>query len=276
MPSRKSERKPLAPARRKYAAELLQLRQESGRSLSQLSDITNFDRSYLNKLEHGERLGDSETARRLDKVYGSGRGLQNLWSLAKDDAYLGRYQRYMQLQEKARVIQKYVPQTIPGLLQTEEYARELLWSSPHRPDEEDGLEDQLALRMSRQRILRREDTPAHLRVVLDEAVFCRALRDRDAWDRQLQRLLDDAQLPNVTLQVLPFSTGVHGLLGSSLTILWLPDGTSAAYLEGSKSGEVIEEPDEVEQFKLSYDEVSARALSPKDSLEFIRKLMKDG
>jgi len=130
--------------------------------------------------------------------------------------------------------------------------------------------------MSRQRILRREDTPAHLRVVLDEAVFCRALRDRDAWDRQLQRLLDDAQLPNVTLQVLPFSTGVHGLLGSSLTILWLPDGTSAAYLEGSKSGEVIEEPDEVEQFKLSYDEVSARALSPKDSLEFIRKLMKDG
>ncbi|MGP3967363.1 Scr1 family TA system antitoxin-like transcriptional regulator [Streptomyces sp. 6N223] len=89
-------------------------------------------------------------------------------------------------------------------------------------------------------------------------------------------MLDDAQLPNVTIRVLPLSTGVHGLLGGSLTILWLPDGTSAAYLEGSKSGEVIEEPDEVEQFKLSYDEVSSHALSPEGSLEFIRRLMKDG
>ncbi|WP_223290961.1 helix-turn-helix domain-containing protein [Streptomyces avicenniae] len=256
--------------------ELAKLREESGMSLGELSDRVRYDRSYLNRLERGERLGDLETARRLDEVYGTGRGLQNLWWLAKDDAYLGRYQRYMELEDTARIIQRYVPQTIPGLLQTEEYARELLWSVPHRPDEEEALEDQLSLRLGRQQILRRDTSPAHLRIVLDEVAFARPLRDKEAWNRQLQRLLDDAQLPNVTIQVLPLTAGLHDLLGGSLTIMWLPDGSSAAYQEGNKSGEVIEEPGEVEQLRLSYDEVSARALPPLDSLEFIRKLMKDG
>jgi transcriptional regulator with XRE-family HTH domain len=259
-----------------YAEELLRLREESGMSLSQLSEVARFDRSYLNKLERGERLGDLETAKRLDEVYGTRRSLQNLWKLAKDDVYLGRYQRYMELEERASVIQKYMAQYLPGLLQTEEYARELLWSTPHRVDEEDSLEEQVALRMSRQEILRNGDSPAHLRIILDEGVFRRPLNDRNAWKRQLERLLDDAQLPNVTLQVLPFEAGVHDLLGGSLTILWLPDGSSAAYLESAKSGEVIEEPDEVEQLKLSYDRLRDFVLSPEDSLEFVRSLLKDG
>ncbi|MFD5319252.1 helix-turn-helix transcriptional regulator [Streptomyces sp. NPDC127098] len=276
MASRKSEPEQVAPARRKYMEELLQLREESGMSLGDLSEATTYDRSYLGKLERGERLGDLDTAKRLDEVYGTRRSLQNLWSLAKDDTYLGRYQRYMALENLARVLQVYVPQTIPGLLQTEEYAREQLWSMPHRADEEDGFEEQLVLRLNRQRILRRDNSAPHLRVVLDEAVFSRPLKDRDAWKRQLQRLLDDAELPNVTIQVLPFETGLHYLLGGSLTIMWLPDGTCAVYSEGSSSGEMIEEPAEVEQYRLSYDEVSALALSPKDSLEFVRDLMKDG
>ncbi|TDC24653.1 helix-turn-helix domain-containing protein [Streptomyces sp. 8K308] len=276
MAPRTSEPEQVAPARRKYMEELRQLREESGMSLGDLSEVTRYDRSYLSKLERGERLGDLETAKRLDEVYGTRRSLQNLWLLAKDDAYLGRYQRYMALENAARVLQVYVPQTIPGLLQTEEYAREQLWSMPYRADEEDAFEEQLVLRLDRQRILRREESAPHLRVVLDEAAFSRPLKDREAWKRQLQRLLDDAELPNVTLQVLPYATGLHGLVGGSLTILWLPDGTCAAYSEGSSSGEMIEEPEEVEQYRLAYDEVSALALSPRDSLEFIRNLMKDG
>jgi transcriptional regulator with XRE-family HTH domain len=275
MAPRKSESKSVAPARRTYMEELLQLRKESGMSLGDLSERSTYDRSYLGKLERGERLGDRETAKRLDEVYGTGRHLQNLWKLAKDDVVLSRYQRYMQLEDEARVIQVYRPQTIPGLLQTEEYAREQLWATPHRPDEEGWLEEQLALRMERQTILRRPEAPAHLRVVLDEAVFRRPLKDRAAWHRQLQRLIDDAQLPNVVIQVLPFGPGLPDLLGGALYILWRPDGTSAAYLESAKSGEVIEEPDEVEQHKLSYDRLRDLALSPEDSLEFIRNLMKE-
>ncbi|GAB2928767.1 helix-turn-helix transcriptional regulator [Streptomyces mayteni] len=246
-------------------------------SLGQLSEVSSFDRSYLHKLEKGVRLGDLATARRLDQVYGTKRSLQNLWKLAKDDAYLGRYQRFMALEPRATVMQMYVPQTVPGLFQTEEYARELLWSTPHHPDEEEEFEEQLALRMARQEIVRGgESGQTHLRVILDEAVLRRPLRDRDAWRRQLQRLLDEAELPNVTVQVLPFETPVNDLLGGSLIILWLPEGEAAAYLEGSKSGEVIEEPEEVERLKLSYDRLRDLALSPQDSVEFIRSLLKDG
>ena len=87
----------MAPARRKYMEELLLLRKEHGWSLGQLSDVSNLDRSYLNKLERGERLGDIATARQLDKVYGTKRAIQNLWHLAKDDVNLGRYLRNMQI-----------------------------------------------------------------------------------------------------------------------------------------------------------------------------------
>ncbi|SOD62115.1 Helix-turn-helix domain-containing protein [Streptomyces zhaozhouensis] len=272
----KPEAKPAAPARKRFMDELARLREESGLSLGALSERVRFDRSYLNRLERGERIGDLETARRLDEVYGTGRGLQNLWWLAKEEAYPGRYQRYMELESIARVIQRYVPQTIPGILQTEEYAREQLWSGPHRPEEEVELANQLTLRIGRQEKVRREESPVHARFVLDESIFGRRLSDRAAWLRQLQRLIDDAKLPNVTIQVLPLSTGLHDLLGGSVALLWLPDGTSAAYQEHAKGGEVIEEPEEVEQLKLSYDEISARALSPLDSLEFIRTQMKEG
>ncbi|MEV1006793.1 helix-turn-helix transcriptional regulator [Streptomyces sp. NPDC049881] len=255
--------------------ELATLRAEAKLSLGELSERARYDRSYLNRLERGERIGDFETAKRLDEVYGTGRCLQNLWALAKDDIHPARNQRYMELEDVARIIHSYVPQVIPGLLQTEEYARELMWSTPHRPGHEEILEARIALRLDRQRILRRENDPPHLRVVMDEATFGRSLRDREAWNRQLQRLLDDAQLPNVSIQVLPLSTGLHTLLAGSLAILWLPDGTSAAYLEGNRAGEMVEEPSEVEELRLSYDEVSARALPPLDSLEFIRRLMKD-
>ncbi|SOD64877.1 Helix-turn-helix domain-containing protein [Streptomyces zhaozhouensis] len=272
----KSDTKSVAPARKRFMDELARLREESGLSLGALSERARFDRSYLNRLERGERIGDFETARRLDEVYGTGRGLQNLWWLAKDEAYPGRYQRYMELENEARIIQTYTSHAIHGLLQTKEYAREFLWSTPHRPDEEPKLEEQLALRMDRQLLLRRAESPAHARIVLDEAVFGRPLKDRGAWKQQLQRLIDDAALPNVTLQMLPLSTGLHDLLGGVATLLWLPDGTSAAYQEGAKNGEVIEEPSAVEQVKLSYDEISACALSQQDSLEFIRTLMKEG
>lgn len=245
-------------------------------SLGALSDKTTYDRSYLSKLERGVRLGDFVTARRLDEVYGTKRCLQRLWTLAKDDAYLGQYQRFMQLESQATVMERYVPQIVPGLMQTEEYARELLWSSPHRPKEEDALEEQLGLRMSRQELVRNGDGQAHLRFILDESIFRRPLRDPLAWERQLERILGDARQPNITVQVLPFAGGLCDALVGSLTILWLPDGAVAAYQESAKTGVMIEEPSEVEPLKLSYDRLRDLALSPRDSEEFIRDLMKDG
>lgn len=79
----------------------------------------------------------------------------------------------------------------------------------------------------------------------------------------------------MTLQVVPFSAGLHDLMGGSRTVLWLPDGKSVAYLEGSKSGELVEDQGRVEALRLSYDLLRDKALSPERTTEFIQELIKE-
>ncbi|MFI1487651.1 DUF5753 domain-containing protein [Streptomyces sp. NPDC020747] len=178
----------------------------------------------------------------------------------------------MELERQATVRYEYAVGAIPGLLQTKEYARDVLALS--FPGEEQGLEEQVAARMGRQSLLRDEDAP-HFRAVLDESVLRRPMRDEAAWTRQLKHLLTIAEQPKVTLQVLPFSAGLHHLMGTSLTILWLPDGRSAAYTETNVNGELFEEPAEVERLKLSYDLLRDFTLSPRKSVNVIQKVMED-
>jgi transcriptional regulator with XRE-family HTH domain len=254
-----------------FANELRRLREVSGWSLSELADKTTYDRTYLSKLENGHKLGSIEAVAALDAAYGTGNHLQQLWRLAGDEVVPDRYRRYMQLEFDARVMQKYSISTIPGLLQTEGYARAQLLTA--RPRSEEALSEGVAARMARKAILDGDDPP-HLRALLDESVLRRRTADPDIWREQLQALLDEKR-PNVTIQVLPLGAGLHDLLGGSLTLLWLPGGKSVAYAESGVDGSLIEESTEVEQLKLSYDLLRDSALSPSESRAFIRHVMED-
>ncbi|QSY52346.1 helix-turn-helix domain-containing protein [Streptomyces griseocarneus] len=255
------------------ASELARLREESGKSLGELADETTYDRAYLHKLEKGDRIGSPEVVRALDDVYDTGNHLSLLWELAKEDAIADKYKRFMELEKEATDRYQYVVSTVPGLLQTEDYARELL-NAAH-PREDDEVEELVAARLARQQWLRREDLPPY-RAILDEGALRRTTKTSKAWDAQLTHLLDAAALPNITLQVLPFSAGLHRLVGTSLTLLWLPGGTAVAYTENAFSGDLIEEPDLVGRLRLAYDLVRDEALSPRESAEFIRQITEDG
>ncbi|MGW7294139.1 helix-turn-helix domain-containing protein [Streptomyces xiamenensis] len=265
-----STRKP--HARRLFMEELALLRQESGMSLAQLAEKVRFDRSYLHKLETGLRLGDEATSRALDQCYGTGRHLQQLWKLAKEEVFPDRFKRYMRLEDEARVMHCYSESTILGLLQTEEYAREQLRTG--WPKDENEMEEQVGARMRRQEVLTRESR-LHLRAILDESALRRQLRDPAAWSRQLAHLLEAAERPNITIQVLPFSAGLQHLLGGSLTVLTMLNGTSIIYEESSTTGELMEEPGDVEHRKLSYDQLRDAALTPVESVAFIRSLLEE-
>ncbi len=254
------------------ASELARLREESGKSLGDLADETTYDRAYLHKLEKGDRIGSPDVIKVLDRAYGTGNHLSLLWELATEDAIADKYKRFMALEKEATDRYEYSLSTVPGLLQTEGYAREVLGVAPSR--NEDELEELVAARLARQEWLRRDDRPP-FRAILDESVLLRAPRDAKAWDAQLGHLLDAALLPNVTLQVLPLSAGVHGLVGTSLTLLWLADGTSVGYTEDAFSGQLSEDPDLVRQMRLAYDLLRDEALSPRESAAFIRHLMED-
>ncbi|MDT0450943.1 helix-turn-helix domain-containing protein [Streptomyces hesseae] len=272
MPARKSTSGRKPSARRTLAEELARLREESGRSLSELAEETTYDRAYLHKLEKGDRLGSPEVMQALDQVYGTDKHLSLLWELATEDVIADKYKRFMALESEATSRYEFSVSTVPGLLQTEDYAREVLRAASSRGLEE--LEEQVVARLARQEWLFREDLPVY-RAILDEAVLMRAPKGPKAWQAQLTHLLDVAAMPNVTLQVLPFSAGLHGLVGTSLTLLWLPGGKTVAYTEDAFAGELTEYPEPVERMRLVYDLVRDDALSPRESVAFVKQVAED-
>ncbi|MET8603088.1 helix-turn-helix transcriptional regulator [Streptomyces rubiginosohelvolus] len=271
MPKRKSESGPDTQAAVMLRKTFARLREEHGVTFQELDDRTTYTRAYLHKLETGARLGSPEVWQALDVAFGTRDQLYQLYVLAKDGLFGDRYAKFMKLEQEARVQYLYSASVIPGLLQTEEYAAALLGEA--RRDEMELRED-VAARMSRQEILRGEDAP-HFRALLDEAVFYRAAKDPEVWRGQLEALLEWLEQPNVEIQVVPFSAGLHDLMGGLLTVLWLPDGRSVAYSESATGGELIEESGRVEAMKLSYDLLRDRVLSVAETREFIRKLIKE-
>ncbi|MFI5940472.1 helix-turn-helix domain-containing protein [Streptomyces uncialis] len=270
MPAHVSGRDGRASAKRVLAEELSRLRTVSGRSLAALSDLTTYDRAYLHKLETGKSSGTPEALAALDAVYGTGRHLQDLWELVQHDLHPDKYKRFMERERQATVRYQYAFSTLPGLLQTEGYMRELVQT--HRPHTEEARENVVTARLARQAMVRGND-PQHYRVIMDESVLRRATKDKRVWHEQMAALCDAAAAPNIQLHVLPFSAGLHGLLGESLTLLWLQSGRFVAYLEGNRTADLIEAPDQVEQLHLTYDLLRDSALPPAESAQFLKDLM---
>ncbi|MFI7299729.1 helix-turn-helix domain-containing protein [Streptomyces sp. NPDC050121] len=249
------------------------LREKAGKTLGQLADDTGYDKSYLSRLESGERLSKVTVMEDLDGYYGAGDLLVRHWRAARLDAFRDQYKEYMKREATARVMRLFTP-GMPGLLQTEDFAREVLSGAQTTPDGDDAVEEQVAARLGRQYLLRQKPAP-DVRVIMDEFALRRPAARGKTWHDQLLHLEAAAMWPNVALQVLPFSAGAHHHMNGSLTLLWQTDGSAVAYTEGNSSGLLIEDPDEVLKQRLSYDRLRDLALSPSDSLTFIRDVLEE-
>ncbi|MFD5320373.1 helix-turn-helix domain-containing protein [Streptomyces sp. NPDC127098] len=274
MPQRKPiSGRPSVSPRRMLRIEVARLREESGRSLRQLAEKVGYDHTQLGRVESGKSLGGPELIEALDTLYGTTPHLSILWELALAKGKIrDKYQRVLELEAQSAVIERYVTALIPGLFQTEAYARALLFSTPHGPEDIPELEEQLDARLGRQELLRRKPAP-QIRVVIDEAALRRPLHNPMEWREQLALLAELAAEPHVMIQVLPFAAGPHDLYGEALGLLRTADGGTVAWLEGAKSGELFEVAEDVEELRLSYDAVRALALTPRDSVAFIEQLM---
>ncbi|MFJ8489859.1 helix-turn-helix domain-containing protein [Streptomyces sp. NPDC094038] len=249
------------------------LRDKAGKSLGQLAAETGYDKSYLSRLESGERLSKVTVMEDLDGYYGTGDLLVSHWRVARLDAFKDQYREYMGLEATARVIRVFSP-SIPGLLQTEDFAREVLSGALTTAVGDEVVEEQVAARLGRQYLLRQKPQP-EVRVIVDEFAFRRPAAQGETWQDQLRHLEAAALWPNVTLQVLPFSVGAHHHMSGSLTLLWQRDGSAVAYTEGNSKGWLFEDPDDILRERLSYDRLRDLALSPPDSLAFIRGLLEE-
>jgi transcriptional regulator with XRE-family HTH domain len=254
------------------AAELKRQRERAGWTLMELSERSRYDPSYLQRLETGTRLGSHDVMVVLDRLYGTGDLLSKLWRRAKREEGQRRYQGFRDLEAEATGIQVFSVSTVPGLLQTPSYAEALLRS--FGPDSDEQLANQVRERIDRQERLTGVK-PLNYRGLLDESVIRRPTLDPSAWTEQLEHLVDAARQPNVTIHVVPLTAGLHNLLGNSLQLLWLPSGRTVAYVESIWSGQLIEEPEEVEYLRLSYDRLRDSALSPSESLELLRSALEE-
>ncbi|WP_328462669.1 helix-turn-helix domain-containing protein [Streptomyces sp. NBC_00448] len=258
-------------ARELYASELAYRRQRAGLTLMELGAKCLYEQSYLHRLERGQRLGTVEAAAALDKVYGTGELLVKLWHLAKREAKDRPFLGLAPLEAGAVSVQEYAVSAVPYLLQTRAYAEEQLRTA--RPHSIKQLSAQVAARLKRQDRLTGPN-PVHYRALIDEAVLRRRARDPKTWTAQLAHLIEVAQQPDVSLHVVPFGTGPHHIR-SCLELIFFQDGRTVAYTQSSWSGHLVEEPEDVEPLRLAYDLLRDTALTPTESLNFLRTALEE-
>ncbi|MFF0503542.1 Scr1 family TA system antitoxin-like transcriptional regulator [Streptomyces fimicarius] len=255
-----------------FGSRVRKLRVAAGLTQTEVGTLTHVVGSRIAQIERATGAKPTlELARAIDRALVADDLLIDLWPYVHREAFPDWSQAFIAYSARAAVIREYASHAVPGLLQTPEYARALL-SVGHSLRDADHLEERIAARLDRQVRLAGPDRP-QLWIILDEAVLRRPIGGSAVMRAQLEKLLRMAEEPDTTIQVLPFSQGAHGSLGGSLTVLVMPDGTEVAYTEGAHQGQLTEEPDEVERFVLTYDQLRAMALPPLMSLALIRSVL---
>jgi hypothetical protein len=183
----------------------------------------------------------------------------------------GGFAVHLELESTARAIRRYDAQWVPGLWQTEDYARAVLSANTvTRPPEQ--VEQMVQVRMRRQEILDRSDPPPpEMWAILDEAVIRRQVGGRDVMHGQLERLTETSGRRDTTLQILPFTVGAHCADYGSFA-LYQPDDPAFPLTASidRRAGNLIEDdPSEIDQYELVFNHLRAVALSPAESLTLI-------
>ncbi|MEU9699357.1 helix-turn-helix transcriptional regulator [Streptomyces sp. NPDC047981] len=199
------------------------------------------------------------------------------WWQRFHDVLPGWFSMYVSLEGAASLIRAYEPQFVPGLLQTEGYARAILRSGAVGSSSTEEIERHVALRMERQSLLTREDAPKFW-VIMDETVFRRPVGDGPEVMRdQLDRLLEVSELPNVTLQIAEFASGHHpGTYGPFVLFRFavpeLPDMVYSEYLTGAV---YLDARPEVASHLEVMDRMAAQAATAQRTKEILRGLRKE-
>jgi transcriptional regulator with XRE-family HTH domain len=258
-----------------FGAELRRRRLAAGMSQDQLGQAITYSAALVGRIEVGERMPSPDLAQRCDDALTTGGLFAHLRQSMDSDmhAYPAWFREFVEREREAASIKEFSALAIPGLLQTGDYARALFHAcKPADTDEE--IEQHVAARLERQRILDRIKPPMFW-VVVDEGVLRRSVGGGRVFREQLVHLTEIARHPGVVLQVMPFAAGGHaGLLGE-FTLLGLADGRDIAYTESVESARLIEQPGQVSAFNLAFDMVRAVALSPEASLDFLGEVQRE-
>ncbi|MFD5492651.1 helix-turn-helix transcriptional regulator [Streptomyces sp. NPDC001812] len=267
---------------------LLDLRESAGLKREEAARVLRVAPATIRRMETAEVALKIPYLQLLLKAYGvSDEETEAFVQLAEDANRPGWWQRfheilpgwfsmYVSLEGAATLIRSYEPHFVPGLLQTEDYARAVLRSGAIGQTSPEDIEGHVALRMQRQELLTRDDAP-RLWVVMDETALRRPVGGPEVMRAQIDRLLDATKRPNVTLQVAPFAGGPHpGTYGPFVLFRFgmpeLPDMVYSEYLTGAV---YLDARTEVATHLEVMDRMAAQAASAHRTKVILRDLRKE-
>ncbi|HEV8558203.1 MAG TPA: helix-turn-helix transcriptional regulator [Actinophytocola sp.] len=266
--------------RRRLASELRRLREAAGLTIDEVGDKLECSASKISRIETGHVGVTPRDVRDMLELYPIDADQREaLVQLAREARKKGWWHAYNEvftgsfvgLESDASSLHAHQALLVPGLLQTEDYTRAVHKAiRPDQPDEE--IERRVLARLARQNLLADPQPPEYW-AIIDEAVLHRVVGGPEIMRAQLNRLIEAAELPHVTLQVVPFGAGAHAGMEGPFLILGFPEQADpdVVYVENTTTGSYLEDPSDVYRYTLMFDHLRASALNTSETLRMVRE-----
>jgi transcriptional regulator with XRE-family HTH domain len=256
-------------ARDRFAERLGEYRVSKRLTRPEIAKEAGCSASWLKAIEQCVREPDINLGQALDRIFGAEGEFEGLARQIEAARIPGWIDKWLQLEAKAALLRYYEPCVLPGLSQTEGYARALLDEEPDLP--EDKIDELLGTRMNRQAILSRKTAPPAVWMLMDEAVLRHEVGSRKVMHEALLALAElGEQRRNVTVQVVPEGAGKYWL-ANGFALAKDRQGREAAYLDALLEGYTTAKPETVLATGIRFEKARSAALSPAASIDLIRK-----
>lgn len=255
-----------------FGAELRAKRELSNLSRPRLAERLGYTPQRIGQIESGGSPPSEDFAKDCDVFFKTDGTFHRIWQWIQDFGRLAvlppGFPDFIEREREAEVIHIFETMVITGLFQTPEYAREVL-KLGKTPD---AVEQLVSARIERQEILRRENPP-YVFAIFDEGAIRRPIGNPEVMKEQIQHLIDLADLPNITIQIVPTAKGAYEGLPGAFMILAFPDEPDAALVEGHVGGQLVDHPAVVRKYGVRFHLVKASAMSAEDSLDLLRTIL---
>ncbi|KIE23662.1 DNA-binding protein [Streptomyces sp. MUSC 125] len=256
---------------RVFGRQLKRFRLRAGLERTEFGSLTGYSVSTIAAYEQGRRVPPPRFIDQADQVLDAGGVLQEMKEEVARAQYPAFFRDAARLEGEAVELHVYANQAVPGLLQTEEYARAVFGMWRPLLDEE-TIAQRVTARLARQDIFSRRPMST-ISFVIEEATLRRPLGGESVLRGQLEQVLLVGQQRNVELQVMPTQREEHAALGGPFTLIETKEGRRIAYVEAHKESRIHTERGPVREFEEQYGILRAQGLTPRESLTFVEKLL---
>ncbi|MCX5529777.1 helix-turn-helix domain-containing protein [Streptomyces sp. NBC_00006] len=256
-----------------FGRQLRLLRERAGLTRAELGARLGYSEGLVASVELGRRIPKPEFIQHADEVLDAGGLLAAMESEVARARYPEFFRDAAKLEAEAVELHVYANQAVPGLLQTEEYARAVFGARRPLLDEE-VIAERVAARLARQSIFERKPLPT-ISFVIEEVVLRRPIGGPTVWRGQLEELLLRGSQRNVEIQMMPTEVTEHAALAGPFTLIETLHARRIAYVEVQKESRLLQERCAVREYEEQYGILRAQALTPRESLSLVEKLLGD-